>query len=118
MFTTSDIIGDIIFISLYDVEKFNDIGINEPSGHYKVVGHDHLGVWLEHPGLYMITTEDESGKPLKVDEQIKEEIPANFFLPWGQINTMMHYPDREGYDFPDLFKKSIGFKVNDKKKNA
>ena len=30
---------------------------------------------------------------------------------WDNINTMMHYPDREGFDFPDQLKHhKIGFR--------
>ena len=59
----------------------------------------------------MITSEDEHGKPLPADKHTKDEIEATFFVPWHQVKTMMHYPDREGFDFPkDLFKNKIGFK--------
>ena len=113
MFTTKDIIGDIIFISFRDIASLVDVGITEPNGHFKVVGQDHLGMWLEHPGLFMITAEDDEGKPLPAEQQIKEEIPANFFLPWDQVKTMMHYPEREGFDFPNVFAKEIGFRTED-----
>ena len=114
MFVTDDIIGDIIFISFQDVSQFLDIGISEPTGHYLVKGQDHLGLWLKHPGLCIITAEDDEGKPLPTDQQIKEEIEATFFVPWHQVKAMMHYPNREGFDLPeDLFKKKIGFRQGD-----
>jgi len=90
MFVTDDIIGDIIFISLQDVKQFSEVGITKSTGHYLVKGQDHLGLWLKHPGLCIITAEDESGKPLPTDQQIKEEIEATFFVPWHQVKTMMH----------------------------
>ena len=51
-------------------------------------------------GLCIITSEDENGKPLPTSKHKKEEIEASFFVPWHQIKTIMHYPNREGYDFP------------------
>ena len=32
---------------------------------------------------------------------------------WNQIKTIMHYPDREGYDLPSEFDKNIGFNNKD-----
>lgn len=111
MFVTDDIIGDVVLFSFQDVTNFSDIGISDSKGHYLVKGLDHLGLWLQHPGLCIITSEDENGKPLPTSKHKKEEIEASFFVPWHQIKTMMHYPNREGYDFPkDLFKKKIGFR--------
>ena len=97
MFKTEDIIGDIVFISLVNEQNFQDIGITK-SGHFLVKGIDHLGLWLQHPG---IITENQ-----EITSYIKEGI---FFVMWNQINTIMHYPNREGYDFPSEFDKEIGF---------
>lgn len=97
MFKTEDIIGDIVFVSLVNKENFNQIGITQ-SGHYLVKGFDHLGLWLQHPG---ITTDNE-----KITSYIKEGV---FLVMWNQVNTIMHYPNRDGYDFPSEFDKEIGF---------
>lgn len=97
MFKTEDIIGDIVFISLVNEQNFQDIGIAK-SAHFLVKGIDHLGVWLQHPG---IKTENQ-----EITSYIKEGV---FFVMWNQINTILHYPNREGYDFPSEFDKEIGF---------
>ena len=69
-----------------------------------------MGLWIEHPGIMIIKTENKFGKPLPVSEQTKEQVPANFIVTWDNVNTIMHYPEREGFDFPDMFKKNnIGF---------
>jgi hypothetical protein len=110
MFSTKDIIGDVVFISFQDVSQFSDIGLSTPSSHFLVKGQDHLGLWVEHPGLCIITSEDEDGKPLPAEKQLREEIEAIFFVHWHQIKTIMHYPKREGYDLTqELFTKKIGF---------
>ena len=97
MFKSEDIIGDIVFVSLVNEEAFNQIGITK-SGHYLVKGFDHLGLWLQHPG---IITDNQ-----KITSYIKEGV---FLVMWNQINTIMHYPNRDGYDFPSEFDKEIGF---------
>ena len=110
MFKTEDIVGDVVFISLVNEQDYRLIGITK-SGHYLVKGQDHLGLWLKHPGICIITAEDEFGKPLPANQQVKEEIETTYFVPWHQVKTMMHYPNREGFDLPeDLFKKKIGFR--------
>ncbi len=50
MFKTEDIIGDIVFVSLVNEQDFELIGITK-SGHYLVKGIDHIGLWLQHPGI-------------------------------------------------------------------
>ncbi len=44
-------------------------------------------------------------------------IAANFLITWDNILTIMHYPDRKGYDFPSEFEKSIGFEIPEKGDN-
>ena len=51
MFKSEDIIGDIVFISFNNNENLKEVGISSPSGHYLVKGYDHLGLWLQHPGI-------------------------------------------------------------------
>ena len=110
MFKTEDIIGDVVFISFKSVEQFSELGIQAVSGHFLVRGYDQLGLWLEHPGIIVMKTEDRDGKPIPNDKIKKKEIDANFLATWDNINTIMHYPNREGYDFPSEFDIEVGFK--------
>ena len=64
MIKLDEIIGDIIFISFSNLERFKDIGITKSSGHYLLKGYDQMGLWLEHPGLVIIRSEDRTGNPL------------------------------------------------------
>ena len=68
-----------------------------------------MGIWVEHPGLTLSKTEDDKGRPLPQSKVIKEELAATFLITWDIIKTIMHYPDRKGYDFPSEFDKNIGF---------
>ena len=110
MFNSEDIIGDIVFISFNNQETLKDIGINTSGGHFLVKGYDHLGLWLLHPGISIKKTLDKDGRPLPIDLHKEDKIDGVFLVMWNSINTIMHYPDREGYDFPSEFDKNIGFK--------
>ena len=109
-----DIIGDVIFISFRNPERMKEIGIEDHSGHYMLKGFDQLGLWLEHPGILIQHMEDEEGKPLHPEEQSHEEIEAVFIVKWDNVNTLMHYPKRKGFDFPNKFRKKIGFRFKEK----
>ena len=50
---------------------------------------------------------------MPTDLQSEKRIDGVFLVMWNQINTIMHYPDREGYDFPSEFDKNIGFKKDE-----
>ena len=104
-----DIIGDVIFISFRDPKRMHEIGIQGKSGHYMLKGYDQLGLWLEHPGILIQKIENEQGAPLPPDQQTQEEIDAIFMVQWDNVNTMMHYPNRKGFDLPDQYRKKIGF---------
>ena len=110
-----DIIGDVIFISFRDSDRMKEIGIKETSGHYMLKGYDKLGLWLEHPGILIQHMEDTKGRPLPSDQQFREEIDAVFLVNWDNVNTMMHYPNRKGFDFPDQYRKKIGFRFKENK---
>tara|TARA_B110000263_G_C15137352_1_gene431726 strand:+ start:56 stop:400 length:345 start_codon:yes stop_codon:yes gene_type:complete len=110
MFKSEDIIGDIVFISFNNEEYLKEVGIASPSGHYLVKGHDHLGLWLQHPGIFIKKTKDKNGNPIPLGIQKEDQIDGFFLVMWNFINTIMHYPDRDGYDFPSEFNKDVGFK--------
>jgi len=114
MFKVDDIIGDVVFFSFKDNERLAQLGINSNTAHFLVKGYDHLGIWVEHPGLVFTYSEDKNGKPLPENKVKKESIDANFLITWDMINTIMHYPNREGFDFPSEFDRNIGFKKDSK----
>ena len=110
MFNTEQIIGDVVFISFNDINRYQDIGLNKPYGHFFILGYDNIGVWVTHPGLFIEELEDNKGKPLPLEKIHREEINASFLVTWDNIKTIMHYPNRKGFDFPSEFDKNIGFK--------
>ena len=110
MFTVENIIGDIVYLSFRDTSFLSKLAIPEQVNHFKIIGQDQLGLWIEHPKLTFRYTTDRSGKPIPEDQQKTKEVEAVFLVSWGNIDTIMHYPNREGYDFPSEFDTDIGFK--------
>jgi len=111
MFKIEDTIGDVIGISFRNHEDLKDFGIAAPAAHYLVKGMDQMGLWLAHPGLrFPDKLKDEEGKAIPEDDIVYQEVEANFLVRWDNIKSIMHYPDREGYDFPSEFTIDVGFK--------
>ena len=80
MIRLDELIGDIVFVSFSNYERYKDIGIDKPTGHFLLKGYDQLGIWLEHPGIVIIHGNDKSGKPLPLKKQNRENIAANFIV--------------------------------------
>lgn len=109
---TNMVVGDIVQIILHDADALAHLGFDQHSIFLKVVGIDDLGLWVEHPQYMIVHVNDEEGKPLPPEEQVHKRIDANFLLRWDQIATIVHFPNREGFDMPSPFEKQhIGFVV-------
>ena len=39
----------------------------------------------------------------------EKDVAASMLIPWGFIASIVHFPDVEGFDFPNPFNTSIGF---------
>ncbi len=115
MMRIDEIIDDVVFISFREPETLKDIGLTVKSGNFLVNGFDQFGLWLSHPGLYIVEETDEKGKPIPTEKQNRQQITANFLLRWEKIETIMHFPGREGYDFPNEFEKDFGFEIKSKR---
>lgn len=107
--TVSDIVGDIVQIILKDPADLAPLGLNYPVLFLMVNGIDDMGIWVAHPHYVLMHKNDADGKPLPKNERRELKLDANFLLRWDQISTIVHFPNREGYDFPDPYEKHIGF---------
>ena len=107
-YTMDFIVNDIVHISFN--QKLETIGIDDTEGYFKVMGHDHIGLWLKHPGIIKIQDVDDKGKPIPQDKRKKEVIDGVFLVLWPNIKTIMHFPNREGFDFEGVLdSNTIGF---------
>ena len=111
MMQIEHIVGDIVCVILRDPNALKDININDRVNYFKVRGFDKMGIWVEHPDLVILKTEDENGKPIPPKERVGEHLDASVLITWDNIQSIMHYPNREGYDFPSEFEREVGFKI-------
>ena len=37
-------------------------------------------------------------------------LESSILIPWGFISSVVHFPEAEGFDFPNPFETKIGFK--------
>ncbi len=107
----NDIVGDVVQVFMNESGMLANLGFDQPAHFLLVMGVDDLGLWVAHPNYVVARVNDEDGKPLPVDEQIHTQVDANFLIRWEQIATIVHFPNREGFDFPSPFEKHIGFVV-------
>ena len=105
----SDIVGDVVQILLKEIGELSSLGFNDTSLFLKVMGVDETGLWVHHPNYSVVQINDPEGKPLPEDKQIHKEVDANFLIRWEQITTIVHFPNLEGFDFPNPYEKHIGF---------
>ena len=110
MMQLEHIVGDVVCIVLRDPDSLKEINLNERLNWLKVRGFDKMGLWVEHPDLVVFKTE-ENGKPIPPKKRVKERLDASVLITWDNIQTIMHYPNREGYDFPSEFEREVGFKI-------
>ena len=73
MFKTQEIVGDIVFISFGSAERYKDIGLNAPAGHFKVLGYDNIGIWVSHPYLIVANKGDDKKKSKNKSDNVEIE---------------------------------------------
>lgn len=115
MMKIEDAINDIVLVVLREEGLLTDVGIGSNKFYSRIVGYDEFGVWLEHPNFEIMVSEDAEGKPLPPGEVKRERFDASIHLPWQNLSTIVHFPKREGFDFPSPFERKIGFPTEEKK---
>jgi len=113
MMKIEDIINDVVLIVVENAEGLATAGIDQDRFYAKVIGYDEFGLWVEHPSFEVVISEDSEGKPLPPEKVIREKFYASVQIQWRNISTLVHFPDREGFDFPSPFDRSIGFNAKD-----
>ncbi len=107
--TTSEIIGDIVHVFISDPDVLKPLGLDENPLVVQIMGADDMGLWTAHPNYVIVKTSDAKGKPLPEDQRDTRTLEANFLIRWEQINTIVHFPNLEGFDLPSPFERHFGF---------
>ena len=105
MMKIEDIVNDIVLITLDNFEPLKGVGITENRIYARILGYDEFGVWMKHP-KFRIPKADINSTPKKPAYQ---NVTASILIPWGFIASVVHFPNVEGFDFPNPFEKHIGF---------
>lgn len=113
MMKIEDIINDVVLIVVENAEGLATAGIDQDRFYAKVIGYDEFGLWVEHPNFEVVISEDSEGKPLPPEKVTREKFCASVQIQWRNISTLVHFPYREGFDFPSPFDRSIGFNAKD-----
>ena len=91
------IVEDIVLLILENHEPLAKIGIIKDKLFVIIKGYDENGIWIHHPGFEV------------PDKKDKKKLKATILIPWAFIISIVHFPEAEGYDFPNPFEQSIGF---------
>ena len=107
--TIDEIMNKSVMLMIFQNDGFDAAGIKEKKFYAKVVGRDSIGLWIENPKLETTRVRDENGAIISPEKREHEEHLAYVLIPWGNIRSVVHFPDREGFDTAeDEEAKSIG----------
>ena len=102
-----NVLDDIILIGLDGHEPLKELGIDQNKIYVRVVGYDEYGMWVDRPSFQIPIIKNG-------DLEGEKEVSASMLIPWGFIASIVHFPDVEGFAFPDPFQRSIGFDPENK----
>ena len=102
------IVGYEVLLVLQDIESLKEMGIQKNKIYARIVGYDENGIWIEHPNFQIPRMEDPSNKDGKVTT---ESVTASVLIAWPFITSIVHFPNVEGFDFPDPFDLHFGFDI-------
>jgi hypothetical protein len=107
--TIEDVINKTVMLMVFQSDGLDAAGIKEKRFYAKVVGRDSIGLWIENPKMETTRVRDDKGTLIPPDKRQHEEHLAYVLVPWGNIRSVVHFPDREGFDtVEDEEVKSIG----------
>ena len=99
-------VGDIVLLVLRDGMPLQGLGIRQKKIYVRVQGHDPIGLWIELPEYQLPQLAHSSEGP-------EREVTAVgcALAPWSVVESIVHFPDLEGFDFHHPEVDSLGFKV-------
>ena len=98
------VMNDRVMLILRDVEGMRAAGVLEQNFYAKVVGRDHIGIWIENPKFEVTRVRHENGAIIPPEQRVKEEYIANILIPWGNVRSIVYFPQRNGYDYEETTK--------------
>ena len=104
-----EMINKTVMFVLFTHEGLEPAGIKERKFYAKAVGRDSIGIWIENPKLETTRVRDDGGIIIPPERRLHEEHVAYVLIPWGNIRSVVHFPDRKDLDAAeDEEAKSLG----------
>jgi len=97
-------VGDIVMLVLRDGLPLKGLGIRQKKIYVRVKGHDSVGIWMELPEYQVPQLAHSSDGPEREMTAV-----ACALAPWAVIESVVHFPDLDGFDFPSPEVDSLGF---------
>ena len=108
MMKIETIVGDVVLLVLQDIESLKEMGIQKNKIYARIVGYDENGIWIEHPNFQIPRMETQSNKEGDITT---ETVTASVLIAWPFITSIVHFPNVEGFDFPNPFDLHFGFDI-------
>lgn len=90
-----------VLIILFTHEGLEKAGVTERYFYAKLVGHDQIGLWVENPRFEITSVRKEDGTLIPVEERHKETHVVDILIPWGNIKSIVYFPNRKEFNFED-----------------
>ncbi len=91
----NDIVGNKAMVLFHTARGLERLGIDDTSKYCKVVGYDHIGLWIENPNYEETPIRGDDGSIIPPEERSKQTYLAHFLIPWGNIRALAFFPGRE-----------------------
>jgi hypothetical protein len=97
-------IDDIVLLIQRDGQPLKGLGLRDKKIYVRLKGYDSIGLWVELPDYNLPQLAHSESGP-------QDEITADAcaLIPWTAIETVVHFPDLEGFDFPKPEVDQLGF---------
>ena len=97
-------VDDIVLLVQRDGQPLKGLGIRDKKIYVRLKGYDSIGLWVE-------LTDYELPQLAHSESGPEKEIAADAcaLIPWTSIETVVHFPDLEGFDFPSPKVDQLGF---------
>jgi len=90
----SDVIGTKVMVLFHSVKGLGNLGIDDVSKYCRVVGFDHIGLWVENPSYEETPIRDEDGRVIPPDQRQPHRYLAQILIPWGNVRAIASFPER------------------------
>lgn len=91
----NDAVGKKVMLRFNRTEGLKAIGIDDDSKYCRIVGHDHIGLWIENPNYEETPIRDENGDLIAPDDRVRQHYVAHILVPWSNVQAVVHFPGRE-----------------------